>query len=68
MADIHAANAGNLITPALLRPEKLVNMKDHDYRLEPNGVFTPDGKWLIFRSNLQGPAHVYAVELAKTKN
>ena len=48
VADIHAANAGNLITPALLRPEKLVNMKDHDYRLEPNGVFTPDGKLILF--------------------
>jgi oligogalacturonide lyase len=68
VADIHAANAGNLITPALLRPEKLVNMHDHDYRLEPNMTFTPDGKWIIFRSNLQGPVHVYEVEVAKSHN
>ena len=68
VADIHAAHAGSLITPAVLRPEKLVNMKDHDYRLEPNAMFTPDGKWLIFRSNLQGPVHTYAVELAKAHN
>jgi oligogalacturonide lyase len=68
VADIHAANAAKLITPELLRPEKLVNMRDHDYRLEPNMSFTPDGKWIIFRSNMQGPVHVYEVEVAKAPN
>ena len=68
VADIHAANAGKFITPALLRPEKLVNMHNHDYRLEPNMTFTPDGKWIVFRSNLQGPVHVYEVEVAKARN
>jgi oligogalacturonide lyase len=68
VADIHAANAGNFITPALLRPEKLVNMHNHDYRLEPNMSFTPDGKWIIFRSNMQGPVQVYEVEVAKATN
>jgi oligogalacturonide lyase len=68
VADIHAPNAGSLITPALLRPEKLVNMRTHDYRLEPNMMFTPDGKWLIFRSNMQGPAYVYEVEVAGRQN
>ena len=33
--------------------------------LEPNGNFTPDGKWLVFRSNMRGPIQVYAVEVAK---
>ena len=65
VADIHAANAGNLITPELLRSEKLVNMHNHDYRTEPNMRFTPDGKWIVFRSNMQGPVHVYAVEIAR---
>jgi len=65
VADIHANNAGRLITPATLVPERLVNMAKHDYRLEPNMTFTPDGKWAIFRSNMDGASEVYAVELAK---
>ena len=65
VADIHARNAGSLVTPALLVPEKLVNMARHDYRLEPNMTFTPDGKWIIFRSNMDGASEVYAVEVAK---
>ena len=47
--------------------EKLVNLAKHDYSLEPNGTFTPDGKWLVFRSNMLGPTQVYAVELKKSK-
>ena len=45
--------------------EKLVNMKHHDYRLEPNVHFSPDGKWVIFRANFEGIENVYAVELKK---
>ena len=26
--------------------EKLVNMKHHQYKLEPNVHFSPDGKWI----------------------
>lgn len=58
----------------LFRPEKgvfkaakLVNLAKHDYSLEPNVTFTPDGKWLVFRSNMLGPTHVYAVEIKKAK-
>ncbi len=29
--------------------------------------FTPDGKWIVFRSNLFGPSHVFEVEVAKAK-
>jgi oligogalacturonide lyase len=43
--------------------ERLVNMAKHDYRLEPNVTFTPDQKWIVFRSNMHGPTHVYAVEV-----
>ncbi len=46
--------------------EKLVNLANHDYSLEPNGTFTPDGKWLVFRSNMLGPTHIYAVEIRKS--
>jgi oligogalacturonide lyase len=45
--------------------EKLVNLAKHDYALEPNVSFTPDMKWIVFRSNMHGPTHVYAVEIAK---
>jgi oligogalacturonide lyase len=58
-----------LFTPqadGTLRSEKLVNMAKHDYDLEPNAQFTPDGKQIVFRANFDGPAQVYAVEVAKT--
>ena len=56
-----------LFTPAHgeLKAEKLVNLARHNYQLEPNVTFTPDLKWIVFRSNLHGPTHVYAVEVAK---
>ena len=48
-----------------LHAERLVNMGKHDYALEPNVNFTPDGKWIVFRGNFDGSAQVYAVEVAK---
>ncbi|MFZ3483599.1 oligogalacturonate lyase family protein [Sphingomonas sp. 3-13AW] len=65
VADIHAANAETLVIPGTLDAEKLVDMRKHDYRLEPNMTFTPDGKWIVFRGNFEGATHVYAVEVAK---
>jgi oligogalacturonide lyase len=50
-----------------LKAEKLVNLAKHDYRLEPNVTFTPDMKWIVFRSNLHGATHVYAVEVKKSQ-
>ena len=46
--------------------EKLADLSKHDYRLEPNVSITPDNKWVVFRSNMHGPTHVYAVEVAKS--
>jgi oligogalacturonide lyase len=46
--------------------ERLVNMKDQYYKLEPNVHFSPDGKWVIFRANFEGKEEVYAVELKKS--
>lgn len=46
-----------------MKTTKLVNMKHHDYALEPNVHFSPDGKWIIFRANFEGHTDVYAVEL-----
>lgn len=49
--------------------EKLANMAKHDYSkrtgVEPNLMFTPDGKWLVFRSRMSGALQVYAVEVAR---
>ena len=50
-----------------LKAERLVNLAKHDYTLEPNGTFTPDGKWIVFRSNMYGPTQIYAVEVKKSK-
>jgi oligogalacturonide lyase len=63
-------SGGNIDTSKLIQPgafhsERLVNMAKHDYALEPNAMFSPDMKWLIFRSNLSGANQVYAVELKK---
>jgi oligogalacturonide lyase len=57
-----------LFTPkdGALRGERLVDLSKHDYRFEPNVTFTPDGKWIVFRSNMHGPTHVYAVEVRKS--
>lgn len=55
----------NLIQTGVFHAEKLVNMGKHDYALEPNAMFSPDMKWLIFRSNMSGANHAYAVELKK---
>ena len=67
VAGIKAPNAEGLIHPGRFVAEKLVNMSRHDYRLEPNVTFTPDQKWIVFRSNMSGATQVYAVEIAKAK-
>jgi oligogalacturonide lyase len=53
--------------PGVLRAEKLVNMAKHNYRLEPNVSFTPDQKWVVFRSNMFGDTYAFAVEVAKAQ-
>lgn len=46
-----------------LKSEKLVNMQHHDYDLEPNVHFSPDGKWIIFRANFEGNSQIYGVKI-----
>jgi oligogalacturonide lyase len=58
-------NGKDLVRPGVFRAEKLVNLSKHNYKLEPNVTFTPDMKWIVFRSNMFGPTHVFAVELEK---
>jgi oligogalacturonide lyase len=65
VAGVKAANSDALIDTGFFNAERLVNMQKHDYRLEPNVTFSPDMKWIVFRSNMLGPVHVFAVEIAK---
>jgi oligogalacturonide lyase len=58
----------HLIKGGYLQSEKLVNMAKHNYRLEPNPSFTPDQKFIVFRSNMFGPDYAFAVEVAKASS
>lgn len=57
----------DLVQPGVFKAEKLVNLARHDYSLEPNVTFTPDMQWIVFRSNMFGPTHVFAVEVRKSQ-
>ena len=52
-------------TDGKLVAERLVDLSKHDYQLEPNVTFTPDGNRIVFRSNMHGTTHVYAVDVTK---
>ncbi|MBI2946742.1 MAG: oligogalacturonate lyase [Verrucomicrobia bacterium] len=55
----------DLIKTGYLKSERLVDLSKHNYQLEPNVTFTPDARWIVFRSNMHGATHVYAVEVEK---
>lgn len=57
----------DLIQPGVFDAQKLVNMSRQNYVLEPNVNFSPDDKWIVFRSNMFGPSYVFAVEVASTR-
>jgi oligogalacturonide lyase len=54
-----------LVHPGFFHTEKLVHMVKHNYLLEPNPIFTPDKKYIIFRSDMFGDTYAFAVEVAK---
>jgi oligogalacturonide lyase len=58
---------GESVKVGKLAVERLVDLSKHDYTLEPNVTITPDNKWVVFRSNMHGVSHVYAVEVAKAR-
>lgn len=60
-----AQNRKDFWQPGVFKPERLVNMAHHDYRLEPNIRFTPDDKMIVFRTNMFGPTYVLGVEVDK---
>jgi oligogalacturonide lyase len=61
------AEGATLVHPGVFRAEKLVHMVRHNYLLEPNPIFTPDKKYVIFRSDMFGDAYAFAVEIAKSR-
>ena len=67
VAGVKNPNSGTLIDVGVFHAERLVNMAKHHYRLEPNVSFTPDLKWIVFRSNMHGATQVYAVEIANAR-
>jgi oligogalacturonide lyase len=68
MADGKLLSGGkDLIDVGYFRCERLVDLSKHNYSLEPNVTFMPNGKWIVFRSNMHGPTHTYAVEIATAK-
>lgn len=48
-----------------VRVQRLCSLAGHDYKLEPNVRFTPDGRWVVFRSNMHGASQVYGVEVRR---
>jgi oligogalacturonide lyase len=56
----------DLIQVGSFKSEKLCSMAKHNYRLEPNVSFTPDQKYIIFRSDMLGKTYPFAVEVAKS--
>ncbi len=59
--------SNGLIQAGVFRAEPLVNMSKHQYHLEPNVNFSPNGKWIVFCSNMFGPTYVFAVEIARAQ-
>ena len=56
---------GDRLRIGKLAVERLVDLSNHDYELEPNVSITPDNEWVVFRSNMHGSPHVYAVQIAR---
>jgi oligogalacturonide lyase len=55
----------NLIAGGVIKPERLCRLLHHDFHLEPNASFTPDGKYVVFRSDMFKDTYAFAVEVAK---
>ena len=58
-------NEPGFFQPGVFHSEHLVNMAQHNYKLEPNVRFSPDKSLVIFTSNMFGPSYVFGVETAK---
>lgn len=52
---------GDAQNPTAMESTALVDLIEHDYRLEPNARLTPDNRWILFRSNIFGVPEIFAV-------
>ena len=52
-----------LVKTGYVEAERIVNLREQDYRLEPNVNFSPDGRWLVYRANIHGGVQTYAADL-----
>jgi oligogalacturonide lyase len=68
LATTGALNDPDFFQPGVFHPEHLVNMKQHNYKAEPNVRFSPDKSLVIFTSNMFGPSYSFAVEVKKAEN
>jgi oligogalacturonide lyase len=59
----------NLYVPegGKLKVERLCSMKRNSYTIAPNAHFTPDGKWVVFLSDMDGSPQIYAVEVQASR-
>ena len=57
-----ALNEPDFFQPGVFHSEHLVNMKQHNYKAEPNVRFSPDKSLVFFTSNMFGPSYVFGVE------
>lgn len=46
-----------------LKSRKLVNMKNHNYKLEPNVQPSLDNRFVVFRANFEGFDGIYSVDI-----
>lgn len=53
-----------------MKVQRLCSMAGHSWESypEPNSHFTPDGKWVVFQSNVEGAIQVYAVEVERSSD
>lgn len=63
-----ALNEADFFQPGFFRSEHLVDMAQHNYKLEPNVRFSPDKSLVIFTSNMFGPSYIFGVETRKAEN
>lgn len=60
-------NLFRLKKEGVLESERLVDLSNHNYNVEPNARFTPDHKMVIFTSNMFGDSYVFAAEISLAK-
>ncbi len=68
MVKVDGINEPGFYQPGVFHSEHLVNMAQHNYKLEPNVRFSPDKSLVIFTSNMFGQSYVFGVETAKAVN